>query len=110
MTEESIDFSSMASNLGFDEDEFNEVAQLLITVSLADMETLELGISQNNPDKVKDAAHSIKGAAGNLGFMKLSNCAGIIENSARSQDIENLSTQVKTIKKILQVISKALSS
>ena len=110
MTEESIDFSSMASNLGFDEDEFKEVAQLLITVSLTDMETLELGISENNPDKVKDAAHSIKGAAGNLGFMELANCAGIIENSARSQNIDNLTTQVQTIKKILQSISKALAS
>ena len=110
MTEESIDFSSMASNLGFDEDEFKEVAQLLITVSLTDMETLEQGISENNPDLVKDAAHSIKGAAGNLGFMELSNCAEIIENSARSQSIDNLTTQVQTIKKILQAISKALSS
>jgi len=110
MTEETIDFSNMASNLGFDEEEFKEVAQLLITVSLTDMENLEQGITENNSDKVKDAAHSIKGAAGNLGFMELANCAEIIENSARSQKIDTLTTQVQTIKKILQAISKALSS
>ena len=100
----------MASNLGFDEDEFKEVAQLLITVSLTDMETLEQGLSENNPDKVKDAAHSIKGAAGNLGFMELSNCAETIENSARSQQIENLEPHVQTIKNWLQAITRALSS
>jgi HPt (histidine-containing phosphotransfer) domain-containing protein len=110
MTEETINFSNMASNLGFDEEEFKEVAQLLITVSLTDMENLEQGISDNNPDRVKDAAHSIKGAAGNLGFMELSNCAEIIEASARSQSIDNLTSHVQTIKKILQAISSALSS
>ncbi|SMC37787.1 Hpt domain-containing protein [Desulfocicer vacuolatum DSM 3385] len=110
MTEENIDFSTMASNLGFDEDEFKEVAQLLITVSLTDLENLEQGIKENDPDKVKDAAHSIKGAAGNLGFTELSNCAETIENSARSQQINELTSHVMTIKTQLQTISSALSS
>ena len=72
MSEQTFDFKQMALNLGFDEEEFKEVAQLLITVSQSDMEQLEQGIAENNPDKVKDSAHSIKGAAGNLGFTELS--------------------------------------
>ncbi len=109
MNEESIDFNSMALNLGFDEEEFKEVAQLLVTVSLSDMEQLEQGIMENNPDKVKDAAHSIKGAAGNLGFVELSHCAETIEMSARSHSINNLTSHITCIKETLNTISKSLS-
>ena len=108
MNKETIDFGTMASNLGFDEDEFKEVAQLLVTVSLSDMEQLEQGIASQNPDQVKNAAHSIKGAAGNLGFMDLAHCAETIETSARSNDIDNLSPHIETIKKTLNTISNSL--
>ncbi len=108
MNKESIDFTTMASNLGFDEDEFKEVAQLLVSVSLSDMEQLEQGIATQNSDQVKNAAHSIKGASGNLGFMDLAHCAETIENSARSNDIDNLSPHIQTIKKALNRISNSL--
>ena len=109
MNKESFDFNTMALNLGFDEDEFKEVAQLLVTVSLSDLERLEQGIATQNPDQVKDAAHSIKGAAGNLGFMELANCAATIENSARAQDIDKLTVHIETIKKTLDAISSRLT-
>ncbi len=103
-----MNFKDMASDLGFDEDDFTELAQLLVTTSLSDLKKLENGVDLKNTDKVAKAAHSIKGAAGNLGFIKISGVAAEIESDARRGSLTGIEKKIKTIKAGLNAIMNAI--
>ncbi len=103
-----MNFKEMASDLGFDENDFTELAQLLVTTSLSDLKKLENGVGLKNADKVAKAAHSIKGAAGNLGFIKISTVAAEIESDARRGSLVGIEKKIKTIKAGLDLIITAI--
>ncbi len=103
-----MNFKDMASSLGFDENDFTELAQLLVTTSLSDLKKIENGVDLKHTDEVAGAAHSIKGAAGNLGFIKISEVAAEIESDARRGSLTGIEKKIKTIKAGLDVIITAI--
>ena len=103
-----MNFKDMASDLGFDEDDFTELAQLLVTSSLSDLKKIENGVDLKQTEKVAEAAHSIKGSAGNLGFMKISEAAAEIESDARKGSLTGIEKKIKTIKNGLDAIITAI--
>ena len=98
----------MASVLGLGEDDFKELAELLVTTSLSDIEKLQRGVVSGDKDKVAQAAHSIKGAAGNLGFMDIFAIAAETEADAKQGILNEVEDKIKTIKNGLDDISSAL--
>ncbi len=103
-----MDFKIMASDLGLDEEDFRELAELLVTTSSSDLEKLEKRLAEKNTEQVALAAHSIKGAAGNLGFMDISTIAAQIEKNAREKNLKDIEISIKKIKAGLDAISEAL--
>ncbi len=103
-----MDFGSMASGLGLGEDDFKELADLLVTTSLSDIKKLEKGVASGDQNKVAQAAHSIKGAAGNLGFMDISAIAARTEAQARQGILNEVKDKIQIIKNCLDDISSAL--
>ena len=103
-----MNFKDMASDLGFDEDDFIELAQLLVMTSLSDLKKLENGVDLKDADKVAGSAHSIKGAAGNLGFKKISEAAAEIESDARRGSFSGIEEKIKAIKNGLDAIITAI--
>ncbi|ACN13373.1 HPt domain protein [Desulforapulum autotrophicum HRM2] len=81
-----MDFKAMASKLGFSEADFIELAQLLVTTSRSELLTVEQGIANESSATVAKAAHSIKGAAANLGFTHI---------AAMAKELESLAVQKK---------------
>jgi histidine phosphotransfer protein HptB len=77
-----VDFSKLASNLGLDEDEFRELVELFVETSNADINRLENAYHKKDHNEVSEAAHSLKGSSGNLGFMEFSAVAREAERSA----------------------------
>ncbi len=63
-----MDFEGPASRLGIDKEDFLELVALFITTTQSDMDRIRRGMNDNDPSEAAAAAHSIKGAAGNLGF------------------------------------------
>ncbi|MBU0973257.1 MAG: Hpt domain-containing protein [Proteobacteria bacterium] len=99
-----MDYKYLASKIGIDEEEFMELAELFITTTLSDLDKIKQGVSKNRPVDAATAAHSIKGAAGNMGFdaifvlakkMELEAKAGCLDNF--DAHIKDLETQVKAI-------------
>ncbi len=103
-----MNFKKMASNIGLDVEEFTELAELFVTISLSDLKKLERGFDVKNTDQVASAAHSIKGAAGNLGFMEISSKAAQIESDARQGSMYGIEDRVKNIRKGLDAIDAEL--
>ena len=78
-----MDFLKLAENLGLDEDEFIELAELFIATGLSDLKGLKDAIEHKNEKGIIGKSHSIKGASGNLGFMDIYELAKKIEADAR---------------------------
>ncbi len=84
-----MDFNDLASRLGIDEEDFKELVELFVTTSFSDIEKIRKGVLKNKPADAAAASHSIKGAAGNLGFDEIFSLARDMEMQAKSGSLEN---------------------
>ena len=83
-----MNFKELAENLGLEEEEYLELIELFIETSMSDLNDLQSATGSGSTEKAADAAHSIKGAAGNLGLMEISEIAGRIEANARNGQLD----------------------
>ncbi len=104
-----MDFKIMGSGLGLDEEDFRELAALLVTTSFSDLERLKKGLDSRDANQIALAAHSIKGASGNLGFMKISEYAAQIEILARNGNFNGIEGMSQNIRDSLNDIKSDLN-
>ncbi len=105
-----MDFKQMASEIGVDTEDFIELADMLVDVSTNDLTDFEQAIHSGDLEKAAMAAHSIKGAAGNLGFTKVASSAAVLEEAAKAQDTSNFEEHIDCIKTEIDLIKNALGN
>jgi len=103
-----MNFVKLADNIGLEKEEFLKLLRLFIETSLYDLGKLQISIDKGNPQGVVEAAHSIKGAAGNLGFEDMYEVAKDVEMKARENILEGLSEAIRSLHEKLDMISKDL--
>lgn len=103
-----MDFKAMASNLGIGEEDFLELAELLVTTTLSDLAALEEGLAQSSREPVAHAAHSIKGAAGNLGFTHIAAIASEMETLAGQGEFDSITARADALRQGLDAINMAM--
>ena len=101
-----MDFKVLAGNLGLEEDEYMELIELFVERSMSDLAKLEASIRDSNTDEAAIAAHSMKGAAGNLGIMDFYESAAKIEMEVREGRIEEFSGTIQALRNSLEVIAE----
>lgn len=84
-----MDVTDLASRLEIDEDEAKEFVELFITTTRSDIEKIRKGLLNQKPADAAAAAHSIKGAAGNLGFDDIFSLAGKMEMQAKDGSLDH---------------------
>ncbi len=104
-----MNFKELAENLGLEKDVLQEIVELFLETSASDLHKLRLAIDQEDTQQVVEAAHSIKGASGNLGFMAVSEVAKEVEMKAREKNLYGANEAVVNIKEELDRIDQALS-
>ena len=104
-----MNLKQMALELGLEQDEFSELLAIFIEASESDLVKIQEGIKDAETEQISDAAHSIKGASANLGFMDISSDAKRIEQKAHDNNLDNLDDDIDKIKERLVVIAKALA-
>ncbi len=92
-----MNFNELAENLGLEEDEFLELVELFLETGLSDLSNLKDAIDAKNGPQVVETAHSIKGAAGNLGFMEIFEVVKDVEMKARANSLDGASEAVGNI-------------
>ncbi|MDY0374451.1 MAG: Hpt domain-containing protein [Desulfobacterium sp.] len=105
-----MDFKAMASKLGFDLEDFVEIVRLLITTSQSELLTVEKELAAGSSAGVSRAAHSIKGAAGNLGFMHVADLAREMEtlaNQGNAGSMDKIKEKAAALKANLDLIKIA---
>jgi HPt (histidine-containing phosphotransfer) domain-containing protein len=96
-----MDYKALASNLGLEENEYFEMLDLFVEVSLSDINRLEAGLKEANSEGVLEAAHSIKGAAINLGLKEFADLAMAVEMKARDKDLDGAPEAAMKIRELL---------
>jgi histidine phosphotransfer protein HptB len=99
-----MDCKAMAHSMGLEEDEFLEVLTLFIEVSESDLLNMETGLKKQDAKFVSDAAHSIKGAALNLGLTDISEIARGVEMRAREENLQGIFEASNAIREKLEAI------
>ena len=93
-----MNFQELAENLGLEVDEYRELIELFIDTGAADFQTMQKALAGGNSEQVMRSAHTIKGAAGNLGLMDVSETAKSIEDCASKNQLDDLHTSVQILK------------
>ena len=89
-----MDVKQIASRLGLDEDDIYDVLELFIQTAPSDLMKMSTGLNKQDPVQVGEAAHSLKGSTGTLGFMDISNHAQLIMKQSRNKKNEDLTQSV----------------
>ena len=104
-----MNLKELAMELEMDQDEILELLEIFIESSESDLDKLQKAINEGDQKQAADAAHSIKGASANLGFMDIFSVAKNIEHKARENSLVDLSDEVVIIKDRLSVIAKSIN-
>jgi HPt (histidine-containing phosphotransfer) domain-containing protein len=100
-----MNFKALAENLGLEEDEYRELVELFLETGRADYQKIESGLANRDADQVIRSAHTIKGAAGNLGFTEISDLAKVIEENADNNTLEGLDQAVSSLRSHFESIT-----
>lgn len=98
----------LAGNLGMGGDEFLELIELFLETSASDLNQWQSGIDEGDGKKVMIAAHSIKGAAVNLGLVEIYEVAKKTEMEARENNLNGATVAARAIKEKMDQIAEDL--
>ena len=91
----------MSEKLGLEEDEYLELVELYIETSKSDLINLQSAINSKNMEMIAGIAHSLKGAAMNLGLDDFLELAKSIEKSSRDRELEETAKTAEIFQKKL---------
>ncbi len=103
-----MNFAELAAKLGLEEEEYTELVELLLATAPNDLQNLSMALENDDVGAVAGAAHSLKGAAANLGFAELADIAGEIEAQARMGLLAGLNARVAALQQGFDEIASAL--
>ena len=101
-----MNFKELAENLGLEEDEYMELIELFIETGISDLDKFRSAIEEGNGEEAANAAHSLKGAAGSLGLMEISEIAKEIEGESRNGRLDEIAEFAQTLKEKLEEIAE----
>jgi len=103
-----MNLKELALELGMEQDEMRELLVIFIESSESDLVKLKQALIEGDAKQVADAAHSIKGASANLGFMDIFSVAKNLEQKARENSLEGLADEVHILKDRLSLLEKSI--
>jgi HPt (histidine-containing phosphotransfer) domain-containing protein len=103
-----MNVEELAENLGLEEEEFLELIDLFIETSMSDLKDLQSAIESGKAENAVKAAHSIKGAAANLGLSEISEVAKKIEENACNGQLEGATKYALELQEQLDVVATAM--
>ena len=101
-----MNFNELADNLGLEKEEYLELIELFIETGMSDINKLRFAVDEVNAENAADAAHSIKGASGNLGLTEIYELAKKVEKTCRDGMLDNVSESVQELEKMLDTVKE----
>ncbi|MGD8541620.1 MAG: Hpt domain-containing protein [Desulfobacteraceae bacterium] len=102
-----MDISLIAEDLGLDEKDYLELLDLFLSTSRDDLETLAAAIAAGDCAQGTFAAHSLKGAAGNIGLAEFSDTARYIEEVTRRGSFDGVAEAAQVLRNSLEHLARS---
>lgn len=103
-----IDAEQLAELKDVLEDEFSVLINTYLTDAKLRLNLIQTGISNQDYESVRLAAHSLKGASANLGALVLAELCEKLEYDCKVGEYKNLTSQIRQIITELEIISVLL--
>jgi HPt (histidine-containing phosphotransfer) domain-containing protein len=101
-----MDISVIAEDLGLDEKDYLELLDLFLDTSRDDLEKLAAAIAAGDCAQGTFAAHSLKGAAGNIGLVEFSDTARYIEDVTRRGSFDGVAEAAQVLRSSLERLAR----
>jgi len=105
-----MNVTGLARNAGLEAEEFIELAELFLETSISDLERLENALVAEDAQEIFRTAHSIKGAAINLGIDEIYELAQGLEVKARRNCLNETEEAVRVLKAKIAALAKTVKS
>ena len=103
-----MNFNKLAQDLEIEEEDYLELLKLFIDTGFSDLSELSAAVEAGDRDKVVNAAHSLKGAAGSLGLRDFYDTAKKVELEAREDRLDSISKDIQLLNRSLEVYLNAM--
>jgi HPt (histidine-containing phosphotransfer) domain-containing protein len=101
-----MNFKALAEKIGLEEDEYRELVELFIETGMADHDRLKTAFEAGDDQQLARIAHTIQGAAGNMGIMQVHEVAKRIELAAGENRMASVSAEVDSLKKLFDDVAR----
>lgn len=98
----------MENRLGLSPGELLELWEIFLEASHADLAGIQAGLDDNDPGRVAEAAHSIKGSAINLEFVKVAEQAEGIEREAKKGNLAGVREQTPLLRESFKEVASMI--
>jgi HPt (histidine-containing phosphotransfer) domain-containing protein len=104
-----MNFKALGEKIGLEEDEYRELVELLVETGLADYDRLKTAFDAGDAQQVARSAHTISGAAGNMGIMNVHEVAKKVELAASDNQLDSVVADVETLKRLFGEIAQSVA-
>jgi histidine phosphotransfer protein HptB len=101
-----MNFKELGEKIGLEEDEYRELVELLLETGMADYDRLKTAFEAGDAPQVARSAHTIQGAAGNMGIMNIHEVAKRIELAAGENQLDAVSAELDKLKGLFGEIAR----
>ena len=103
-----MNLAILANQLGVEGEEFFEIIEIFLETTESDLRKMQSALEKCDSKNAAAAAHSIKGAAGNLGLMEIYDVAAKMETELRESRFDHGMESITTIQRQLDQTRDAL--
>ena len=101
-----MNFKDLATRLEMEPGELLEMIELFLEVSASDLNHLQIALEKGEGLQASRAAHSIKGAAVNLGLIEIYELAKKIETEALENHLDQSSEWISALREEIGTMAK----
>jgi len=101
-----MNFKELGEKIGLEEDEYRELVELFMETGTADYDRLKAAFEAGDAQQVARSAHTIQGAAGNMGIMNVHEAAKRIELAAVDNRLDSISAELDSLKGLFDEVAR----
>ena len=103
-----MNLKDLGNHLEMEKEEFLELIELFLDTSFSDLNHLQSAVEKGEGLNAVKAAHSIKGAAANLGMAEIYELAKKIEIAAQRNQFDRTPEWILTLRRLLDQVAEGL--
>ena len=105
-----MNLKTLGEKVGLEEEEYRELVELFIDTGMAEVEQLKSALVRGDSHQLARSAHTLNGAAGNMGFMEIHDLAKRIEQAANHDNLRTLADEVAALQRRFDDVAALLST